>query len=214
MSEKTVERPPALAPALKFALELGPLALFFLSYWKFGIFVATWVMMASVLVTLVVSYWKLKRLPTMPLVTAVIVLVFGGLTQYLHDPTFVKIKPTVLYVLFSGALFFGLFTNRPMLKIMFDGALHLTDEGWRKLTWRWAYFFLAHGDCQRDRVAHHVGADLGDVQVVRLFAADGGVRPAAGPADHALRGEGGGGGGGSVAGRAEAGSSSAGCESC
>jgi intracellular septation protein len=142
VSEKTVERPPALAPALKFALELGPLALFFLSYWKFGIFAATWVMMASVLVTLVVSYWKLRRLPTMPLVTAAIVLVFGGLTQYLHDPTFVKIKPTVLYVLFSGALFFGLFTNRPMLKIMFDGALHLTDEGWRKLSWRWACFFL------------------------------------------------------------------------
>ena len=142
MSE-AVERPRALPPALKFALELGPLALFFLSYWKFGIFVATWVMMASVLVTLVASYWKLKRLPTMPLVTAVIVLIFGGLTQYLHDPTFVKVKPTVLYVLFAGALFFGLFTNRPILKIMFDGALHLTAEGWRKLTWRWACFFLA-----------------------------------------------------------------------
>jgi len=135
-------RPRHLPVALKFTLELGPLALFFLCYAKFGIFAATWVMMAAVLVTLAVSYWQLKRVPTMPLVTAAIVLVFGGLTQYLHDPTFVKIKPTVLYTLFSGALFFGLIFNKPMLQVMFDGALHLTAEGWRKLSWRWAIFFL------------------------------------------------------------------------
>ena len=49
----------------------------------------------------------------------------------------------MLYVLFSGALFFGVAFNKPMLQIMFDGALHLTAEGWRKLTWRWAFFFLA-----------------------------------------------------------------------
>ena len=136
------ERPRHMPVALKFTLELGPLALFFLSYAKFGIFVATWVMMAGVLVTLTVSYWKLRRLPTMPLVTAVIVVIFGGMTQYLHDPTFVKIKPTVLYLLFSGALFFGIVFKKPMLQIMFDGALHLTAEGWRKLTWRWAIFFV------------------------------------------------------------------------
>jgi len=131
-----------LDPALKFALELGPLGLFFLTFWKFGIFVATAVLMVAVLVTLVVSYIKLRRLPLMPMVTAVIVLVFGGMGLIFHNDTFIKVKPTVLYCLFSAALFFGLAFRRPMLEIMFDGALHLTAAGWRILTWRWAFFFL------------------------------------------------------------------------
>ena len=138
-----IARPTALNPGLKLALELGPLALFFLAYWKFNIYAATGVMMVSVIVTLSVSYAMLKRVPIMPLVTAAIVTIFGSLTLFYHDPTIIKIKPTVLYVLFSGALFFGVAFNKPMLQIMFDGALHLTAEGWRKLTWRWAFFFLA-----------------------------------------------------------------------
>ena len=129
-------------PTLKFALELGPLALFFLAFWKFGIFVATAVMMVAVLVTLTISYIKLRRLPLMPMVTAVIVIIFGGMGLFFHNDTFIKIKPTVLYCLFSAALFFGLAFRRPMLEIMFDGALHLTARGWRILTWRWAFFFL------------------------------------------------------------------------
>ena len=133
---------PRLDPTLKFALELGPLALFFLVLWKFQIFVATAVLMVAVLITLAVSYLKLKRLPLMPMVTAVIVLIFGSMTLILHDATLIKIKPTVLYLLFSAALFFGLAFRRPILQIMFDGALHLTEEGWRILTWRWALFFL------------------------------------------------------------------------
>ena len=130
-------------PGLKLALELGPLALFFLTYWKFNIYIATGVMMVSVLVTLAVSYSKLGRLPIMPMVTAAIVVIFGSLTLFYHDPTIIKIKPTVLYTLFGGALFFGLAFNKPILQIMFDGALHLTEEGWKRLTWRWAFFFLA-----------------------------------------------------------------------
>jgi len=131
-----------LDPKLKFALELGPLALFFLSYWKLGIMWATAVMVATALVTLVVSYVLLRRLPIMPVVTAVIVVIFGGLTWYFNNPVFIKMKPTVLYILFSAALFFGLAFRRPILQVMFDGALHLTEAGWRILTWRWAFFFL------------------------------------------------------------------------
>ncbi len=131
-----------LDPKLKFVLELGPLALFFLVYWKFGIFVATAVMMVAALVTLVVSYVKLGRLPLMPMVTAVIVVVFGSMGLIFHNKTLIMIKPTVLYCLFSAALFFGLAFRRPILQIMFDGALHLTEAGWRILTWRWAFFFL------------------------------------------------------------------------
>ena len=133
----------ALNPMLKFALELGPLALFFIAYGRLGIFAATGILMASVLVTLGVSYAMLRRFPIMPLITAVIVLIFGSLTLVLHDETLIKIKPTALYILFGAALFVGLWLKKPLLKILFDGALHVTDEGWRKLTWRWAFFFLA-----------------------------------------------------------------------
>ena len=132
-----------LNPAVKFALELGPLALFFVVYSKLGIFAATGVLMAGVVATLAISYAMLKRFPVMPLVTAAIVLIFGSLTLVFHDETLIKIKPTALYLLFGGALFGGLWLKRPLLKILFDGALHVTDEGWRRLTWRWAYFFLA-----------------------------------------------------------------------
>jgi intracellular septation protein len=142
---ETIAAPPrkALNPILKFALELGPLALFFIVYSRVGIFAATGILMASVLVTLGVSYAMLRRIPIMPLVTAVIVLIFGSLTLVLHDETLIKIKPTALYILFGAALFVGLWLKKPLLKILFDGALHVTEEGWRKLTWRWAFFFLA-----------------------------------------------------------------------
>jgi intracellular septation protein len=133
----------SLNPIAKFVLELGPLALFFAVYSRLGIFAATGVLMASVLVTLVVSYAMLRRIPVMPLVTAVIVLIFGSLTLIFHDETLIKIKPTALYVLFGAALFVGLWIKKPLLKILFDGALHVTEEGWRKLTWRWAFFFLS-----------------------------------------------------------------------
>jgi intracellular septation protein len=142
---QTVAQPrrKALNPILKFTLELGPLALFFIVYSRVGIFAATGILMASVLVTLGVSYAMLRRFPIMPLITAVIVLIFGSLTLVLHDETLIKIKPTALYILFGAALFVGLWLKKPLLKILFDGALHVTDEGWRKLTWRWAFFFLA-----------------------------------------------------------------------
>jgi intracellular septation protein len=141
-------------PILKFALELGPLALFFGAYslgYKEPIFgvpmtpllVATGVMMISVLITLGVSYALLRRIPIMPLVTAIIVVIFGSLSFYFHDDTFIKMKPTALYVMFGGALLGGLAFNRPLLPVLFDGALNVTAEGWRKLTWRWAFFFLA-----------------------------------------------------------------------
>jgi intracellular septation protein len=133
----------ALNPIIKFALELGPLALFFAVYSALGIFAATGVLMASVVVTLGVSYAMLRRIPVMPLVTAVIVLIFGSLTLVFHDETLIKIKPTALYLLFGAALFAGLWLKRPLLKILFDGALQVTEEGWRRLTWRWAFFFVA-----------------------------------------------------------------------
>jgi intracellular septation protein A len=98
----------------------------------------------------------------------------------------------VLYIRFAGALFFGQAFNKPMLKIMFDGALHLTAEGWRKLTWSWAFFFLFLAALNELVLAHANDGALGDVQVVRLPAADNPVRGRASASDDALRGEGGG----------------------
>ncbi|HEY9079068.1 septation protein A [Magnetovibrio sp.] len=129
--------------ALKMALEVGPLLLFFVVNAKMGIFAATAVFMVAIVVSLGYSYLKLKHIPTLPLVTGVVVLVFGGLTLYLEDEMFIKIKPTIVNTLFGLVLFGGLMFKKSYLKSVLDTALSLDDEGWRKLTWRWAWFFLA-----------------------------------------------------------------------
>lgn len=138
----TMTDKPRLNPFVKLALDIGPLVLFFIANARFGIFAATAAFMLAVLGTLAVSYAMTRHLPIMPVVSAVIVLVFGSLTLVLHDETFIKIKPTLIYLLFGGTLVFGLLTGRPLLAIVFDSVFHLTDEGWRKLTVRWAVFFF------------------------------------------------------------------------
>jgi intracellular septation protein len=152
-----------LNPFLKLVLEMGPLILFFFanarpalfmpfvgpllpqaaSGEKAGIFVATAVFMVAILASLAVSYALTRHLPVMAMVTAVIVVVFGGLTLALQDDTFIKMKPTIIYLLFGGLLLGGLVFNKPLLAIVFDSVFDLNDEGWRKLTLRWAVFFLA-----------------------------------------------------------------------
>ena len=132
-----------LDPFLKLALDIGPLILFFAANAKFGIYAATGTFMAAVLIALAVSYVLTKHVAIMPLVTAAIVLVFGGLTLVLHDDLFIKLKPTIIYVLFGGALMGGLAFDKPLLGMVFDSVFHLREEGWRKLTVRWALFFFA-----------------------------------------------------------------------
>ena len=131
-----------LNPMLKLVLDIGPLVLFFAANSKFGIYVATGAFMVAVLITLAVSYVLTRHIAIMPVVTAVIVLVFGGLTLILHDDLFIKLKPTIIYVLFGGTLLVGLALGKPLLGLLFESVFHLTEEGWRKLTWRWALFFL------------------------------------------------------------------------
>jgi intracellular septation protein len=131
-----------LDPWLKIALELGPLILFFVVNGKFGIFYATGVLMAGVLLTLAVSWSITKHLPAMPVVTAILVLVFGGLTVFLQNETFIKLKVTILYSMFGAALIGALYFGKLLLPIVFDMAIHIDDAGWRKLTWRWGVFFF------------------------------------------------------------------------
>ena len=155
---------PQLHPDLKLALDLGPLLLFFVANSRpalfapllapflppelltgehAGIFAATAVFIPAVLVALVVSYALTRHLPVMPLVTAVVVVVFGGLTLALQNETFIKLKPTIIYILFGAVLLGGLAFRKPLLGMVFDSVFNLTDEGWRKLTLRWALFFFA-----------------------------------------------------------------------
>jgi intracellular septation protein len=133
----------SLPTGLKLTLELGPLVLFFVANARWGIFAGTAIFMVAVLVALAVSYALTRRLPIMAIVSGVIVTVFGSLTLVLHDETFIKVKPTLIYALFGATLTFGLVFRKPLLELVFDSVFNLTDEGWRKLTVRWALFFFA-----------------------------------------------------------------------
>ncbi|HLH97709.1 MAG TPA: septation protein A [Xanthobacteraceae bacterium] len=134
---------PHLNPALKLALDLGPLLIFFAANSRFGIFAATGAFMAAIVLALAISYALTRHLPVMPLVTAIVVVIFGTLTLVLHDEQFIKLKPTIIYVLFGGILLGGLAFGRSLLGLVLDSVFHLTDEGWRRLTLRWGLFFLA-----------------------------------------------------------------------
>jgi intracellular septation protein len=128
-------------PLFKLATELGPLLVFFVVNAKFHLFAATGAFMVAIVAALIASYVVTKHVPLMALVTCVVVLVFGTLTLVLHDETFIKIKPTIIYALFAGVLGGGLLFGRSFIAIMFDQMFNLTPQGWRILTFRWALFF-------------------------------------------------------------------------
>ena len=128
---------------LRPAVDYGPLAAFFIAYFNFDLFIATGSLMAATAVALVLSLVFERRVPMMPLVTAAVVGVFGGLTLWLQDETFIKMKPTIVQVLFAVVLLGGLAFGRPFLKSLLGATLSMDDEGWRKLTVRYAFFFLA-----------------------------------------------------------------------
>ncbi|HTW33716.1 MAG TPA: septation protein A [Rhizomicrobium sp.] len=131
------------SPLIKLALDLGPLIIFFVAFRFFGIYGATAAFMVAVLAALALGYMREKKLSPMPLFTAVLVVVFGGLTLYLKNDTFIKMKPTVLYAFIGLLLLGGLIFNHLFIKYVFAQAFDLTEAGWRKLTWRWAIFALA-----------------------------------------------------------------------
>ena len=130
-------------PVFKLATELGPLIVFFVANAKFNLFVATGAFMVAIVAAMIASYVVVRHVPMMAIVTAVIVLVFGTLTLVLHDETFIKVKPTIVYGLFAAVLGGGLLFGRSFIAIMFDQMFNLTHAGWRILTMRWAVFFVA-----------------------------------------------------------------------
>ncbi len=130
-------------PMFKLATELGPLLVFFVANAKFNLFVATGAFMVAIVAAMIASYVVVRHVPIMAIVTAVIVLVFGTLTLVLHDETFIKVKPTIIYGLFAAILGGGLLFGRSFIAILFNQMFNLTPKGWRILTMRWALFFLA-----------------------------------------------------------------------
>ncbi|SCX29816.1 septation protein A [Agrobacterium rosae] len=153
-SEKMVRE---ISPLLKFVLELGPLVVFFFANsrgeWlantfpvltEFGgpIFIATGLFMIATALALTVSWILTRTLPMMPLISGIVVLVFGALTLYLQNDTFIKMKPTIVNALFGVILLGGLIFGHSLLGYVFNSAFKLNEEGWRKLTFRWGFFFL------------------------------------------------------------------------
>ncbi|MFN0265027.1 septation protein A [Tepidamorphus sp. 3E244] len=130
------------AHGIRLATEMGPLVVFFLSNWKFGIFWATGAFMVATAIALTFAYIRLRTIPIMPLITGVFVLIFGGLTLYMQDDIFIKLKPTIVNLCFAAMLAAGLYFRRPLLKIVFGPIFALDDEGWHKLTVRWMIFFV------------------------------------------------------------------------
>ncbi len=143
---------------LKLALEMGPLVVFFMAN-SYGdqlaerfvvlaqlggkIFIGTAFFMVAMAISLALTWLLERRIALMPLVTGVFVFVFGALTLFLQDETFIKIKPTIVNVLFSAAILGALFIFKtPVMKILFDGPFQLDDTGWRKLSFRWGCYFL------------------------------------------------------------------------
>ncbi len=127
---------------LKLLVEVGPLVVFFVANTQYDIFTATAAFMVATAASLLASRLIFKRVPAMPLVTGVFVFIMGGLTLYLHDELFIKLKPTIVNVLFASILLGGLAYGHSLLKYLFSDVFQLQDEGWRKLTLRWALFFL------------------------------------------------------------------------
>jgi intracellular septation protein len=125
----------------RFAFDAGPLVVFFIAYSIGGFMVATGVFMVAFAISVGVTFAVERRVPTVALVTGVVVLVFGGLTLYLNDETFFKLKPTIVNGLFAALLFGGLMSGRAFVKVVLGPVWTMDDEGWRRLTFRWACFF-------------------------------------------------------------------------
>ncbi len=144
MTEPATMQKQELTGWKKIAVDFGPLIVFFVAYNRFDMFVATAAFMAAIAVAVAASYVLTRHVPPMLWFTAALVGFFGALTLWLKDETFIKMKPTAVYLIFAAILGFGLITGRNYLKTLFDKAFAgLSDAGWNKLTLRWALFFVA-----------------------------------------------------------------------
>lgn len=129
-------------PKLKMLLDIAPLAVFFIAYRFAGVFAATAAIMVSTLLSLAITYCYEKKISIMPLVSGLVITVFGTLTLILHDDVFIKMKPTLVNLIFASLLLGGLYFKKSLLKYVLESALVLSEEGWRILSLRWGLFFI------------------------------------------------------------------------
>ncbi len=130
-------------PLIKLLIEAGPIIVFFGAYMRSSdIIFATKIYIAIFFVSVSVSFILERKIPVMPLITAIVVIIFGGLTIYLNDELFIKLKPTVVNLIFAFIIFTGLMLKRNFIKIIFRSIMDLNDEGWSHLAKRWGLFFI------------------------------------------------------------------------
>ena len=127
----------------KLIIDIGPLAVFFIFYTRSDLQSAILPFMIATIIAVLFSYTLEKKIPVMPTVGAIIILVFGGLTIYFDNDVFFKMKPTIINLLFAGILYGGIVLKKPLLRYLLGAALKLQDEGWSILTKRWIGFFIA-----------------------------------------------------------------------
>ena len=127
----------------KLLIDIGPLAVFFIFYTRSGLQASILPLMIATVIAVLFSYILEKKIPIMPTVGAGIVLIFGGLTIYFDNEVFIKMKPTIINLIFAIILYGGMLVKKPLLKILLGAALRLEEEGWRILTYRWIGFFIA-----------------------------------------------------------------------
>ena len=127
----------------KLLIDIGPLAVFFIFYTRSGLQASILPLMIATIIAVLFSYVLEKKIPIMPTVGAGIVLIFGGLTIYFDYEVFIKMKPTIINLIFAIILYGGMLVKKPLLKILLGAALRLEEEGWRILTYRWIGFFIA-----------------------------------------------------------------------
>ena len=127
----------------KLLIDIGPLAVFFIFYTRSGLQASILPLMIATVIAVLFSYILEKKIPIMPTVGAGIVLIFGGLTIYFDNEVFIKMKPTIINLIFAIILYGGMLVKKPFLKILLGAALRLEEEGWRILTYRWIGFFIA-----------------------------------------------------------------------
>ena len=130
---------------LKFITDFGPLLIFFTIYYKSGnnLSIAIPPLIISTLIAVAIMYFAEKKIPYVPLIGAIVISLFGGLTLYFDNPIFIYMKPTIVNIIFAGILIVSnIYFNKNFLKLFLQTAFQLNDEGWKKLNFRWAYFFV------------------------------------------------------------------------
>ena len=130
---------------LKFLTDFGPLLIFFTIYYKSGnnLSAAIPPLIIATLIAVAIMYFVEKKIPYVPLIGAIVISLFGGLTLYFDNPIFIYMKPTIVNIIFAGILIVSnIYFNKNFLKLFLQTAFQLNDEGWKKLNFRWAYFFI------------------------------------------------------------------------